>query len=311
MRVELPFPEDGPLIFKRSTLDDSVGVKEALLAEIHDEAISVGELGEPLAVIFENPDYLVAPYLLVGIWPKGQQPVSHAGNLHGQTFGPVGAGPPIELEALPEKEYELWAAHSLPMANQPKKTGRAVWHGLQIPSRLAVANVHPDYVSVCVENCCTGSRQHCRLPRGTITFLRQTAGGMGRRAYGVVGVWYYSGRSEPVPRRESLWPAKWGTKVFFEPLVRQFREHWCEDFSVPIDNGFRGHNASRLVQGLVYTKLQGIIVTVHDRAIARNYLASLLSARRAELDREADYMGRKVNVAQLLEHLAEALGSSS
>ena len=176
-----------------------------------------------------------------------------------------------------------------------------------VPPVLAVANIHPDHLDVCVEHCCTGSRLPCRLPRGTITLVRRTAGGSTRKEYGVIGIWSFTGQTSPVSRRESLWPARWDTKIVFEPLVRRFEHTWCEDFSVPPTRGIDVHKTSVHVPGLAFTSLQGGIVTIKDLRMAQDYLAAILKDRADEISVDELYMGRREKVSKILEALKARL----
>lgn len=172
-------------------------------------------------------------------------------------------------------------------------------------AELGVINIHPDYIQTCIALCCTGSSRECRFTPGTICLVRKTAGGQGKKEYGVVGLWYFTGRCEPTARRDRMWPARWGQKVLFEPLVRQFSATWCEEFSVRPAGAH--HNQSVHVPGLTYIMLQGSIVRVRDKVIAAAYLESLMKARPEELSRMTSYMGRQTKVVELLMTLQEKL----
>jgi len=173
---------------------------------------------------------------------------------------------------------------------------------------LAVANVHPDYLEACLEGCCTGSRYPCRLPEGTVTLIRQTAGGSGKKLYGVVGIWYYTGESRQVPSHRLRWSRRFPWQVEFKPLVPRFEKTFCEEFTVPVtdDESRRGHRSSLHVPGLVYTKLQGIIVRVPPE-FAGPYLRALLKERPEAARLKADYRGRQVAVGSFLSELAARL----
>lgn len=93
----------------------------------------------------------------------------------------------------------------------------------------------------------------------------------------------------------------------FEPLVREFDAIWCEDFSIPHGGPKSVHKSSKFVPGLVYTKLQGNIVTIKDKGIAAKYIEAILRAKKAELQTEAEYLGTKVRVDNLLRALAKEL----
>lgn len=175
------------------------------------------------------------------------------------------------------------------------------------PAILAVANVHRDYADICVEGCCTGSRFPLKFPEGTITFLRQTAGGQGKRSYGVVGVWYYAGDSRRVAGADLKWPRKWSWRIGFEPLIRRLERTFCEEFSGPaVEGGAPNHKSSLYVPEMSYTNLQGTIVSVHPH-LGAPYVRAFMKERKAELDVSAAYMGREVNIYRLLGQLADAL----
>lgn len=173
---------------------------------------------------------------------------------------------------------------------------------------LAVANIHPDYIEACLEDVCTGSRCPPRLPPGTITFVRQTAGYKGNKAYGVRAVWYYDGKSDLVPRVSQRWPAKWAWKVTFRPLIERFANTFCEEFTEDLPPGMagRGHKGSRHVSGLVYTKLQGTIVKIPPY-LAVPYIRALLKARKNELESTGFYLGQEIRVATILRRLANKI----
>lgn len=173
------------------------------------------------------------------------------------------------------------------------------------PLVLAAANIHPDHLDACIEHCCTGTRHQCRLTPGTITLIRRTTGGQGGKSYGVAGLWYFTGENEPVGRGEILWPPRWGIKVKFRPLVCRFEMIWCEDFCVSSDELVAVHKSSKYVPGLVYTKLQGNIVTIKEDVMAANYLQAIINAKQQELRISADYQGEKVIVLDLLEELVQ------
>lgn len=176
----------------------------------------------------------------------------------------------------------------------------------KIPPVLAVANIHPDHLDVCISNCCTGSRQQCRLPVGAVTLVRRTSGGSTKRSYGVVGVWYFTGVNEPVPRREHLWPSRWHNKVIFEPIVQRFKAPWCEDFSAPPANNSK-RKTSLYVPGLSYTHLQGVILRIKNQDTAHNYLKALLHYNSQELESEVSYLGHECKASDILRHLMEKL----
>lgn len=176
------------------------------------------------------------------------------------------------------------------------------------PLILAAANIHPDYVEICVDGCCTGSRFPSKLPVGTITLARQTAGGGGSssKGYGVVGLWYYAGDSRKVAGADLRWPRKWSWQVGFEPLVRRFEKTFCEEFSVPVPGGAGTHRSSLHVPDLIYTHLQGTLVRVPAEFSAA-YLRALMKGRRSELLAKAPYLGREVRILNLLDRLARQL----
>lgn len=180
--------------------------------------------------------------------------------------------------------------------------------GFEIPNRpprkLAVANIHPDYLETCFELCSTGSRNNCRLPVGTIVLVRRTAGGTTKKTYGVVGVWYFTGRNEPVPRRRFFWPYRWSNRVVCQPLSKQFQTPWCEDFSMKVSDTKMAPKESVHVPGLKSTSLQGTIVTIKDPETAARYIHALLTARDAELSCTAKYGERTSTVRELLQELA-------
>ena len=167
-----------------------------------------------------------------------------------------------------------------------------------VPAVLAVANIHPDHIKSCIELCCTGSSQICRLEPGTITLVRQTAAS--KLSYGVSGIWSFTGKSEPLARRDRFWPSRWDKKVVFEPLVRQFDKTWSEEFSVKPLPGEGTHNQSLYVPGLTYIKLQGSIVRIRDEALAARYLDAVMKSRQADLQGEVTYQGEVMSVWELL-----------
>lgn len=181
---------------------------------------------------------------------------------------------------------------------------------IDLPAALAVANIHPDYIQTCVELGCTGSSRECRLEPGTITLVRQTAGGSTKRLYGVVGLWAYSGRCEQVGRRERMWPSRWDKKLVFEPLVRQFQAVWCEDFSLRPGAGSSGHNQSIHVPGLTFVALQGSVVRVRDAEVAAAYVDGLMKARQCELQVLVSYRGETLSAMEILEALRTKLRTS-
>ncbi len=176
------------------------------------------------------------------------------------------------------------------------------------PTLLAVVNINGDYLDVCMDLCCTGSKHPCKLPVGTVALVRRTSGGSAKKLYGVQGIWYYTGRSVRAHRRALGWPIRWGWKVEFKPLVHRFKTPFCEDFSVPLPagKGPKGHRASKHIPGLVYTMLQGTILKL-PAPLALGYLKVLLDVKSQELAGEAEYLGRKVPVRSLLEQLAQGL----
>ncbi len=176
------------------------------------------------------------------------------------------------------------------------------------PPLLAVANIHPDYLESCLEGTCSGSKFQCHLPPGTVTLVRQTAGGRGGRVYGVVGLWYFTGVCEQMRAGRTTWSRRFPWRVKFEPLVHHFQERFCEDFSVPLptEGGHRTHRASLHVPGLVFTSLQGTIVRV-PVVHSANYLRALMKARGPELQGEADYLGSRVKLKKFLSDLAARL----
>ncbi len=173
------------------------------------------------------------------------------------------------------------------------------------PPLLAVANIHPDYMESCLEGTCSGSKFQCHLPPGTVTLVRQTAGGVGGKHYGVVGLWYFTGECEQMRAGRTSWSRRFPWRIKFEPLVHHFQERFCEDFSVPLAEAERRrvHRASLYIPGLVFTSLQGTIVRV-PVAHSANYLRALMKARGPELQGEADYLGRPVKVKKFLADLA-------
>lgn len=174
---------------------------------------------------------------------------------------------------------------------------------LSIPPVLAVANIHPDNLATCVEHCCTGSKLPCRLPPGTVTVIRRTTGGRGTKGYGVVGIWYFTGLNQPVPRSSNLWSSRWGNKVVFEPIVRKFENHLCEDFSVSLDGDKAGRKTSAVVDGLGYTMLQGVIVTIKDPLIAVRYIDAIQTDKAEELRGATSYLGEMTTRESLLDQL--------
>lgn len=175
-----------------------------------------------------------------------------------------------------------------------------------VPPILGVANIHPDYIRICTDLCCTGTSTGCKFPPGTISLIRQTSSRGGKENYGVAGIWSFSGTVEPVLRRERFWPSRWDKKVLFQPLVREFTKVWCEDFSVRPSTGGH-HNESPYVPGLTYIKLQGSLIRVADAAVAKRYIDALLQHRREELSMEVDYLGRRARVSRLLQILRDKL----
>ena len=174
---------------------------------------------------------------------------------------------------------------------------------LSIPPVLAVANIHPDNLATCIEHCCTGSKLPCRLPPGTITVIRRTTGGRGTKGYGVVGIWYFTGLNQPVPRSSGLWSSRWGNKVVFEPIVRKFETQLCENFSVSLDGDTTGRKTSSVVGGLGYTMLQGVIVTIKNPLIAVRYIDALQMHKAEELKGSSCYLGEMTSRGSLLDQL--------
>lgn len=176
------------------------------------------------------------------------------------------------------------------------------------PPRLAVANIHPDYLDTCFELCSTGTRNNCRLPPGTIIFVRRTAGGSTAKSYGVVGVWFFTGTNEQVPRRRYYWPSRWDNRVVCREVSSRFKETWCEDFSVKLSERYMAPKGSVHVPGLLSTKLQGTIVSIKDPEIAAAYVDAIVKARKDELSSDLDYGGRVVKGTTLLRELQSSLG---
>lgn len=167
--------------------------------------------------------------------------------------------------------------------------------GQQGMQRVFVLNIKRDNWAPCIKYKIFGIKIGAPTPAmnlGDILLARMLKNGSDE--YGVKGIWYFKRLEQVTHQTFAPWKdAEYVSIIHYNPLIPELKSIFSEDF--------RGWQSTKIA-GLAQIRLNGSVISLHSSE-SNDYLRNIISELGGELDINAEYNGKSVNVKGLLQSI--------